>query len=200
MQLYIMRHGETSWNKARMIQGRTDTELTERGIEMAEKTAEGMKNIDFECIYSSPLTRAYKTAEVIRAGRDIPIIKDERLFEVCFGEWEGANIDERQDQLEKFFDDPVKYVATRGAESYEDILSRAKSFLEEVIYPLKDKEDDCKVLVAGHAAINRGLSAILMNTELKDFWAEPHRKNCAVDIYEITKEGIKAIQEAGYYY
>lgn len=200
MQLYVMRHGETSWNTERKIQGRTDVELTENGIKMAEASAEGMKDIKFDYIYSSPLTRAYTTAEIICKNRDIPIFTDDRLMEVCFGEWEGKDIRERQDMLEAFFDDPVNYVATGGAETYEEILERAKGFIEDIAYPLAKKEPQCKVLVLGHAAINRALYAILMNTELKDFWAPPHRKNCDVDIFEIGETGeVSVIEEAKNY-
>ena len=135
MQLYVMRHGETSWNTERKIQGRTDVELTENGKEMARLSAEGMKDIKFDYIYSSPLTRAYTTAEIICKNRDIPIFTDDRLMEVCFGEWEGKDITTRKDMLEAFFDDPVNYAATGGAESYDDILKRARDFLEDVIYP-----------------------------------------------------------------
>ncbi|MBQ9580388.1 MAG: histidine phosphatase family protein [Lachnospiraceae bacterium] len=200
MLLYIMRHGETSWNTDRRIQGRTDVELNENGLEMVKKSAEGMKNIKFDYIYSSPLTRAYTTAEIILQGRDIPLFTDDRLMEVCFGEWEGRDITTRQDMLEAFFDHPETYVATGGAESYEDILGRARDFLEDVIYPLVVVKPDCKILITGHAAINRALSAVLKNTPIKDIWAPPHRKNCAVDIYELNEERIKVVEEAHYYF
>ena len=200
MLLYIMRHGETSWNTDRKIQGRTDVELNENGIQMAKATAEGMKHIKFDYIYSSPLTRAYTTAECMCLGRNIPIIMDDRLMEVCFGEWEGKDITTRQDMLEAFFDDPANYVPTGGAESYQDIIDRARSFLEEVIYPVVAYKPDCKVLIVGHAAINRALSAVLTDTEIKDIWAPPHRKNCAVDIYELTEERINVVDEAVYYF
>ena len=200
MQLYVMRHGETSWNTERKIQGRTDVELTENGKEMARLSAEGMKDIKFDYIYSSPLTRAYTTAEIICKNRDIPIFTDDRLMEVCFGEWEGKDITTRKDMLEAFFDDPVNYAATGGAESYDDILKRARDFLEDVIYPLAERKPDCKLLILGHAAINRALYALLMKTELKDFWAPPHRKNCDVDIFEIGETGeVSVIEEAKNY-
>ena len=85
MELYIIRHGETDWNKEKRLQGRSDTELNEYGIELAEITADALKDVTFDRIYSSPLKRAYRTAEIIRLDRDIEIQTDDRLLEICFG-------------------------------------------------------------------------------------------------------------------
>ena len=62
MRLYIIRHGETSWNKVKRLQGRKDIMLDADGIRLAEKTGEGMQDIDFDLVISSPLIRAKQTA------------------------------------------------------------------------------------------------------------------------------------------
>ena len=62
MKIYLMRHGETEWNKIGKFQGQVDTPLAKEGILQAQKTSEGMKEIPFDCIFSSPLKRAYMTA------------------------------------------------------------------------------------------------------------------------------------------
>ena len=62
MRLYIIRHGETSWNKAKRLQGRKDIMLDADGIRLAEKTGEGMQDIDFDLVISSPLIRAKQNA------------------------------------------------------------------------------------------------------------------------------------------
>ena len=66
MELYIVRHGKTYWNNEKKIQGWADIELTESGRQVACDSAEGMKDIHFDAIYSSPLKRAYR---LWRAGR-----------------------------------------------------------------------------------------------------------------------------------
>ena len=67
MELYIVRHGKTIWNKERRLQGSIDIELAEEGIEAAELLHDQLisSNITFDRIYSSPLKRAKKTAEII---------------------------------------------------------------------------------------------------------------------------------------
>ena len=75
MKLYIMRHGETAWNVEGRLQGQTDTELNENGVRLAKVTAEGLKNIPFDLGISSPLRRAKHTAELVLAGRNVPLTK-----------------------------------------------------------------------------------------------------------------------------
>ena len=77
MKIYIMRHGETKWNKRSKLQGQVDIPLAPEGIEQAQMTAEGMKEIPFDHIFSSPLKRAYKTAQIVRRDRPIEIVRDE---------------------------------------------------------------------------------------------------------------------------
>ena len=69
-----------------------DIPLAPKGIEQAEMTSEGMKDIPFDHIFSSPLKRAYKTAQVVRRDRPIEIVRDDRLKEMSFGTSEGKII------------------------------------------------------------------------------------------------------------
>ena len=200
MRLYIIRHGETFWNIEGKLQGRTDIELTPKGISIAEKSSEGLMDVDFDYIFSSPLKRAYKTAEIIRRDRKLPIVVDERLIEVCFGAYEGMIVDNREGNLALFFDDPEAFVPCDGAESYDEILGRAKAFIENVIYPLAKEHPDATVLISGHGGINKALMSILLGTPVKDFWKGKYRGNCAVDIFEIDSSNIEHLEEAKYYY
>ena len=87
--LYIMRHGKTDWNAKHKLQGRTDIPLNEEGIQMAEQAKEKYKDVNFDICYCSPLVRAKQTAEIVLEGRNIPIVYDDRLMEMCFGVYEG---------------------------------------------------------------------------------------------------------------
>ncbi len=85
MILYVVRHGETDWNRAHKVQGHTDIPLNNYGRHLARETAEGMKNLKIDLAYTSPLSRAKETAEIILAGRNIPLIEDSRIEEFSFG-------------------------------------------------------------------------------------------------------------------
>ena len=58
MKIYIIRHGETDWNKVRRLQGRSDIPLNEEGRRLARITGEALSSVNFRCIYTSPLRRA----------------------------------------------------------------------------------------------------------------------------------------------
>ena len=74
MIIYVMRHGETPWNKERRLQGRHGADLNEEGVLLAEITRDGMRDIPFDICYTSPLVRARHTAEIVIGDRDIPIV------------------------------------------------------------------------------------------------------------------------------
>ena len=89
MKLYIIRHGETPWNAEERLQGQTDIPLNENGIRLAKITGEALKDVPFDFAISSPLKRARQTAELVLAGRQIPVLEDARIEELSFGSWEG---------------------------------------------------------------------------------------------------------------
>ena len=86
--LYIVRHGETEWNKIGRYQGITNVPLNENGIAQAKACGNALKDIHFDRILSSDLSRALVTAETIRGNRQLEIKTDERLREINFGDWE----------------------------------------------------------------------------------------------------------------
>lgn len=133
MKLYIIRHGETSWNKQKKLQGQRDIMLNDAGIRLAELTGEGMKDIDFDLVISSPLIRAKQTAELVMAGRHLPMITDRRIIELSFGDWEGECVRDSKvlppDFIDKFYNDPYHCMRAPGGESFQDVLNGPKIFI-----------------------------------------------------------------------
>ncbi|MBQ9952493.1 MAG: histidine phosphatase family protein [Clostridia bacterium] len=89
MRLFFARHGETDWNAGKKIQGSTDIELNETGIQQAHSLAGTLDGKEIECIYTSRLTRASVTAGIIADALGIPCATKDGLEEICFGDWEG---------------------------------------------------------------------------------------------------------------
>lgn len=188
MEIYILRHGKTAWNEVRLLQGSTDIPLNESGIEVALLTRDGMKDIKFDRIYSSPLKRAYETAEIIRGDRDIPIITDVRLRELSFGNLEGQNRfkleQDKMGSFQYFFSEPEKYVAPKDGESFEDICNRTSTFLKEVVEPQQDKFK--RILIVGHGAMNKSLICNMFGHGIENYWAGGLQKNCGVMIVSLN--------------
>lgn len=176
--LYIIRHGKTEWNTIRKIQGHTDIPLNEEGRKMAEEAAGEYADVHFDVCYSSPLARAKETAEILLKGRDIPIIFDDRLKEMCFGIYEGFqnSFDHPECPINVIFWEPEKYdFEIEGAESWDDLFSRTGEFLKEVALPLVEQGKD--VLIVGHGAMNLCLTCQIKNKPLAEFWSDPI-ENC----------------------
>lgn len=188
MEIYIIRHGQTVWNKQRKLQGSTDIELTEEGKRLATLTGEGLKGIAFDKVFSSPLKRAYVTAQLIHEGSNIIIETDERIKEVSFGEFEGMNVDEMLSNEEcgfyHFFDKPELYRPAEHGERLEDVILRGKEFIEDKILPLEGAVN--RVMIVAHGAMNKALLAAMLGREIKDFWEGNLQKNLGASIVELT--------------
>ena len=197
MEIYIVRHGETVWNQSRLLQGSRDIELSREGREAAIARAEQLRDIDFDIIYSSPLSRAYETACIIRGNRSIDIIKDDRLREINFGVNEGqSSIELQKDpnhRFYKFFHDPANYQAPEGGESLKNVALRTKEFMEQVIEPQKDKLN--RVMIAGHGAMNKGIMCHVLHHGLDEYWSGGLQKNCGVFIVTLDDNGYRQIGE-----
>lgn len=170
--LYIMRHGKTDWNEAKKLQGRTDIPLNEEGRRMAKEAGERYRDVHFDVCYSSPLARALETAELVLAGRNVPVITDERLVELSFGEYEGsAYISQRPDcPINVLFTDPEKYTqSVGGSETLDELYKRTGAFLTEVAGPEIRAGRD--VLIVGHGATNAGIVCQIRNLPAEQFWS-----------------------------
>lgn len=202
MKIYLFRHGETDWNKERRLQGQSDIPLNEFGRELAVKTAEALKGVSFDAVFSSPLCRAAETARII-AGGDAEIILDARLKEIDFGECEGQGFDDaKRDKthpLYNCFCRPECYIPPAGAESFQAAMARGKEFLKERILPL-ERQDMCKnVLIVAHGAFNRALINPIAGIPLKDFW-HIGLANCAATILTLKNGVFQVLEENRVYY
>ena len=200
MKLYLIRHGTTAWNEARKIQGRTDIPLDALGEEIARITGEALlaRGIRFRRVFSSPLQRALRTAELAAPG--VPPQTDPRLRELSFGGFEGRSVEKMMADetcpFRWFRSDPLRYdeamreyEETRPEEHFESLTAlcaRTGRFLQEVITPLilSEPADAC-VLISGHGALNSALMMNIMNrTSLHEFWGKGLQANCGIFVID----------------
>lgn len=202
MNLYLIRHGETDWNHARKMQGQMDIPLNENGIRLAEATAEGMKDIPLERIFSSPLSRAKKTAELIEHGRGIPVELNDNLKEIAFGLGEGSDINEAKSNPEapmhNFFVHPELFQPAEGGETFEEVQKRAMDFLREVVLSLEGTVEN--VAIVAHAVVIRSIMVAVMDRQWKDFWHGAYYRNCCVCIVKCRDGRLTALEEGKIYY
>lgn len=204
MMLYIVRHGETGWNRISKVQGHTDVPLNDYGRHLAEETAEGMRDIPLDFALTSPLSRAKETAEIILRGREIPLYDDERLIEIGFGSYEGLvhdgeDKDPRSPLFDLFFTDTYRYVPPEGAETLEQLYGRTGDFLREMCR----REDlaEKNILVSTHgAAMTAMLNRIKGRMYTGNFWPGRVPPNCSVTMVEVKDGKVKIVKEGEIFY
>lgn len=224
MNIYIVRHGTTEWNSLRRIQGRTDIMLDKTGIEMAKQTGIRLveMGIKFDRVYSSPLKRAYKTAELLSfptidqdQGASCNLLPeihtDIRLSELCFGDFEGKNVEDMLNDpncaFRYFKTDPKRYnneiksgitVINALPETLTSLLERTSGFILDIIEPLvisgSQSLDDThssnkmNVLISGHGAVNKALLMYFRGiSDLADFWGNGLQPNCGINKISCTR-------------
>jgi probable phosphoglycerate mutase len=143
--LYLVRHGETKDNVARIMQGQSQGELTPAGITQMEEFAISLSRIHFDAIISSDLQRAYDSAQILGSEWNQPVQTTPLLRERDWGEFTG-----------RFIPDLKGLPLPDNVEKMEDLLNRAKSFLEWT----KTNYQGKTILAVGHGIINKAIQAV----------------------------------------
>ena len=174
--LYIIRHGKTELNAKMLMQGRSNHPLNEAGVAQAQEAAERFADmgIKIDKVYSSPLTRAIQTAEVI--SPDAEIIIDDRLIEMDYGPYEGMDLKNPAPEVISFFMDFVNVPAPEGMEPLPEVVSRLGRFLEEI----KEEAAAGNILISTHAIAMKGALEYLTPESHGSYWSK-NIGNC--DIY-----------------
>jgi probable phosphoglycerate mutase len=140
----FVRHGETPPNRAGLLLGRSDADLTDRGRAQAERLAKLLAGWGVERVLTSPLRRARDTAAPIAAACDRGVEVDERLIEVDYGEWEGRPFGDLEPAVVARWRGDGSF-APPGGESLETVAERVASFCEECL-------DDRVVVAVSHVS------------------------------------------------
>ena len=108
MKIYVLRHGQTSWNVDKIIQGKQDTELNEVGIRQAYEAKEKFNKLNIDLIMCSPLKRTKKTAEIINQDKNLDIIYKKELIERDLGEFEGKDCETEECDIYNYYKNESK--------------------------------------------------------------------------------------------
>jgi 2,3-bisphosphoglycerate-dependent phosphoglycerate mutase len=173
--ILLIRHGQSEWNKLNLFTGFKNIELSDQGIDEANKAGQNFKNLNikFDIVFTSELKRAQETAKIILKNLDQwdylyeegKIITDINLNERDYGDLTGLN---KKETADKFGEEQV-HKWRRGysdqppnGESLEDVVRRVKIYFEESINPAIQSADNNNILIAAHGNSLRAL-LIVMN-------------------------------------
>ncbi len=170
-RIFLIRHGETNWNKEGRFQGQIDVPLNDNGKNQARKTFEYLRNISFNKAFSSSLHRPYETAQIIlQNNKDLKIKKIDSLVEISHGLWEGKLESEIRENwpilLENWHKKPEEVIMPEG-ESIKDVSERSIEAFNSIC--LSQKDNDLTLLVA-HDAVNKTLICNILGLNYSNIW------------------------------
>ena len=168
MKIVLARHGETDWNLNKRLIGQKDIPLNEKGREQARILNEKLSDMNFDCCYTSPLSRAKETAEIICDGK-CDVFCDDNLRERYGGEMGGLVINNWGD-----------YENNKTIETNTEILERARTFFET----LKQNNYDC-VLIVSHNGLLKNLRHLILREDGEVDYDGGNLLNCDFETYEI---------------
>ena len=181
-QAILIRHGQTAWNegKGERFRGRAEIDLDEVGIKQAEATAERLTPWKVEAIYSSPLIRAMKTAQILARKFNLqPQIAD-GLIDIDYGEWQGLSLEEAKDSqlYSLWLHSPHLATFPRG-ENLEQVQKRAVTQLNSLLR----KHPEQTILLVSHKVVCKVLVLSLLGLNLSHFW-RVEQDTCAINLIE----------------
>jgi broad specificity phosphatase PhoE len=169
VRVYLVRHGETEWNRRGIFQGTTDVPLNAAGRAQAAELARALDGVRFDAAYTSPLSRARQTAQAVLAGRDVPLDALPELREISYGLWQGRGFvpaGRCSAGLEWRWRHSPWQVRFPGGESLNDVHRRAAPVLDGIVaaHPAET------VLMSGHGHLNRVLLIHALGLPPERFW------------------------------
>ena len=152
MNLYLVRHGETDWNREGRAQGRADISLNDQGRAQSQALSAHLASTPITSIFSSTAKRARQTAEVIAAPHGLEATGHDDLLELDFGGLDGAPLREMRSLYPDFFEhwtrDPETAVFPDGGETLRALQDRAWALVESIT---RSHEPDANIILVSHA-------------------------------------------------
>ncbi len=182
-EIILMRHGETEANKNFIVQGRMDNPLNETGRKQALLTGEYFKrhNIEFDMVFSSPLKRAFHTAEFVNHGMVLkrPIIMDKGLIERNFGDYDGKEIN-----------DDYYYMIKRGLVPHMETNDVLEKRVCDALMSICEHHPNKRLLIVTHSHVIKSV----LTKYVEGFTYESPLYNCSLNHLTYDQGQIKVLK------
>ena len=193
--IYIVRHGESIGNAKRIFLGHTNLDLSELGYKQANATADELRDVKFDAIYSSDLLRAYNTALPHAKMRGMDVVTDRGLREIYVGDWEGKCVEEILETNYHAF--KVEWHGNFGTFTFpggERVMEGGRRFYETVMKYAK-KHPGANIIFFAHAAVIRAFWSIVSGIAPEDIVEKlPFPSNASYSIAELSGDRITPLE------
>ncbi len=190
-KIILVRHGETQWNVEEIFRGRIDIELNETGLKQAELLAKYLGAIKIDAIYSSPLRRALKTAEIIASYHKLAVEIAPGLIDFDYGEWQGLPHQEVKDKYKGLYAEWINrpdQVKMPAGESLGEVRERAMAVVDRIIAKYKGS-----VVLVSHRVVNKVLICVLLGLDNSHFW-NIRQDTCGITTFTYENERLILIK------
>ena len=192
-RIYLVRHGETDWNRDGRLQGILDVGLNEAGLRQGRRIAQRFSSLRALMVYTSPLTRSFHTARLVQSHvKRCRVTVEPRLREIDHGAWTGLTMNritcDFPEEFAKWQLRPDR-VRPRGGESLQEAYRRAVGFLHDFI----KTSTGSNVLIVSHGVINALLVCAAWGAPLARLWDFP-QPNAHVTVLRVEGRKIVGIK------
>ena len=182
-RIILVRHGETEWNRVERFRGRADVPLNGTGLVQAETTG---RRIAAEwspaAIYSSPLSRAVKTAEAIARYFELPVQAHPGLIDINYGQWQGLTPGEARERwpevVNAWYNSP-NTARIPGGETIDELSTRVQEVINEMVVRYEGRT----IVLVSHTVINRIILLAVLGLGNDRFW-RLRQDTCAINVFE----------------
>jgi broad specificity phosphatase PhoE len=184
--VYLVRHGQTEWNKKMTFRGRADIPLNEVGCREARAISENLKDKNIDAIYTSPLRRSVETAQPSAKFFHLEIVTVQGLIDINYGDWEGLTFHEVQ---KRYSDEYAKWEKTPHlirfphGESLDESRERSFHAFNTIVQENLGKS----LLIIPHRVINKVLLCALLGLSNSHFWEIKQDTGC-INLIEYANE------------
>jgi len=182
--ILLVRHGQTEWNRVERFRGRADVPLNEAGLQQTEATG---RRVAAEwqpvAIYSSPLSRAARTAQAIGRYAGLTVETHSGLADIDYGDWQGLTPDEARSRWPAMVDlwyNAPQLARIPGGETLDALRVRAMKAVDE----LAARHAGQIIVLVGHTVINRIILLGVLGFKNERFW-HIRQEPCAINMFEV---------------
>lgn len=186
-RIILVRHGQTEWNRVERFRGRADVSLNEAGLAQAEATGQRIASEwPPVAVYSSPLSRAVKTAEAIAKHFHLDVQIHQGLADIDYGQWQGLTPDQVKERWPALYDAWYKtphLAIIPGGETLDDLRARGMAAVET----LAARHPEQTFVLVGHTVINRIILLGVLGLHNDRFW-KVKQDTCAINVFEFDAQ------------
>ena len=185
-KVFLIRHGETEWNRQEIFRGRLDIGLNKNGLRQAQAVALALKMVRISAVYSSPLRRAYQTAQAITQKRGLIVQMHAGLIDINFGKWQGLSHNKVKRQYPKlykrWYKEPDRVRFPEG-ESLAEVKERTVDALTKLC---RQHHSQDNIAIISHRVVNKVILCTITGLDNSHFWQIKQDTAC-INIFDYTE-------------